>query len=65
MKSPCRICSSPSSALTKRFTEGLGYVCMGCHDFLLTADKALRRVGIEGVVAEPQRHAAKREEERP
>lgn len=49
----CRVCRGHSPDATKRFDPVLGYVCAECHAFLLYADKALRQVGIEGTIAEP------------
>lgn len=48
-KSTCPACRGIVFDSTKRFTEGLGFVCPPCFEFLLGADKVLRKVGIEGI----------------
>lgn len=50
MKKPrCRVCKSVCPEMEKRFDPLFGYCCPSCHGFLLYADKALRKAGIEGV----------------
>ena len=48
-KSHCPACHGVVFDSTKRFTEGLGFVCPPCHEFLTEAEKVLKRVGIEGI----------------
>jgi len=55
MKSPCPVCRESVADVTKRWTEGLGFCCVMCAEFLESADKTLRRVGVEGVAVAPER----------
>lgn len=61
----CRVCRGSSSDTSKRFDPVLGYVCAECHAFLLYADKALRKVGIEGTPSAPTRSTPNPEPETP
>ena len=54
-KSTCPVCREPVRDMLKRFDETLGYICPDCHGFLLYADKALRKHGIEDVARSPRR----------
>lgn len=54
MKSRCRICREPVAEMTKRYDEALGFVCPECHSFLLSAEKVLKRKGIQGVTLKPK-----------
>ena len=57
MKTRCRCCRDLVSDASKRLEPGLGFVCHPCHAFLNYADKAMRKVGIEGLAIEPVRFA--------
>lgn len=62
---PCSACSLPCPDMARRFDPVLRWVCPECHAFLLFADKALRKVGIEGTISEPDRHVTNPEPETP
>ena len=47
-QSSCPACMQPCSDMARRFDSVLRFICPECHAFLLYADKALRKVGIEG-----------------
>ena len=52
----CRCCSAPTKDLCRVFDDVLGAVCPDCAEMSKAADAALRRVGVEGCVAEPERY---------
>ena len=54
--SRCRICKDPCPEASKLFDPVLGYVCSGCHDFLLYASTRMKRVGIQHVTLKPVRY---------
>jgi uncharacterized protein YlaI len=47
--------------MSKRYDPSLGFLCPECHDFLLYADKRLRRAGIQHVTIRPVRFSPKHE----
>lgn len=53
-KSTCPACRGLAFDSTKRFTEGIGFVCPPCFEFLLAAERVLRRAGIEGISSKPK-----------
>lgn len=66
MKKPsCPVCREATPDMAKRFDPVLGYVCPECFHFLQSADKALRKIGIEGVEHSPVRHTSNPEPETP
>lgn len=62
MKSHCRVCHDECLDTLKRFDFVFGYCCPECHDFLIASERALRRVGVEGVTANPVRHKPEKSE---
>lgn len=65
MNSPCPVCKDRVADHTKRFVETLGFCCTECHEFSLYAEKASRKVGIEGAVYSPIRYAPEPRTEKP
>jgi len=61
MMTRCRCCRDLVSDASKRLEPGLGFVCHPCHTFLNYADKAMRKVGIEGMDIEPVRFSPEEE----
>lgn len=55
MNSPCRCCQELVPDASKRLEPCLGFVCVPCFEFLTYTDKALRKVGVEGVAHAPAR----------
>lgn len=60
-KTPCQCCLTPVFGLSKRFDASLGFICADCFTFIGYAETQLTKIGIEGHIARPVRHAPKPE----